>query len=218
MCNARHGGTFLVIPKQADVSTRLTLKYAVKSNRLQAAIQKRATFEPGLSNPHYRTSMAGSDVDNAHFSERDLARTSDLVASFAAVDGAVVLERDLTVLGFGAEILDMEIRNENEVVKHGRHPYGTPGDKPLTGFGMRHRSAYRFCEKLKGTIAFVVSQDGGLRIFCNPDGEVVAFEGPTTEDWIFCQVTSGDTMEVEELRTEEEKEPGVDRGNSTNDR
>ena len=201
VCNARHGGTFLVVPKHVDVSAHLRLTYATKSNQLQVAIHKRASFEPGLSNPHYRTSMAGSNLDDAHFSERDLARTSDLVASFAAVDGAVVLERDLTVLGFGAEILETEIPNENEFVKYGRHPHGRPDDKPLTGFGMRHRSAYRFCKKLKGAIAFVISQDGGLRVFCNPDGRVVAYEGPTPEDWVSPSVRRRDTSEVEEPRT-----------------
>lgn len=203
VCNARHGGTFLVVPKHADVSTRLRFTYAMKSDRLQSAIQKRACFEPGLSNPHYRTSMAGSDLDDAHFSERDLARTSDLVASFAAVDGAVVLERDLSVLGFGAEILKTEIPNENEFVKYGKHPHGRPDDKPLTGFGMRHRSAYRFCEKSKGAIAFVISQDGGLRVFCNPDGKVVVFEGSTPEDWVFPMVSTRDPIDEEEHRKKE---------------
>ncbi len=205
VCNARHGGTFLVVPKDADVSTRLRLTYAMKSDRLQVAIHKRASFEPGLSNPNYRTSMAGSNLDDAHFSERDLARTSDLVASFAAVDGAVVLERDLTVLGFGAEILETKIPSESEFIEFGKHPHGRPDEKPLSSFGMRHRSAYRFCENVEGAIVFVVSQDGGLRVFCNTGGKVIAFEEPTPEDWVFSSVTSRDTSEVPESRTEEEK-------------
>ena len=49
---------------------------------------------------------------------------------------------------------------------------------------MRHRSAYRFCEKVDGAIAFVVSQDGDLRVFCDIGEEVRLYEGFTTEDWI----------------------------------
>ncbi len=101
-------------------------------------------------------------------------------------------------------------------MKYGSHPHGTPDEKPLTGFGMRHRAAYRFCEKIKGAIAFVVSQDGGLRVFCNPDGKVVAYEGPTPEDWVSSSVTRRDTSEVEEPRTEEEKE-AADGRQSTSD-
>ena len=195
VCNARHGGTFLVVPKIVDVSEPIRFKYPLHSDRLHAAIQKRASFEPGLSNPLYRKKMEGSVLDNAHFSERNLARTSDLVASFAAVDGAVVLQRDLTLLGFGAEILLTESPAENELVECHRHP-DKPYHKPLSSFGMRHRSAYRFCQKVKGAIAFVVSQDGDLRVFCDIGDKVILFEGPTPEDWVSSHVTSNDTQET----------------------
>jgi len=182
--NARHGGTFIVVPKTADISKLVRFKYPLDCQQLRTSIQKRASFEPGLSNPGYRKSMAGSDLDDAHFSERDLARTSDLVASFAAVDGAVVLQEDLKLFGFGAEILGTEDPTENDFVKC-KHPPQNPYDKPLNSFGMRHRSAYRFCQKSGGAIAFVVSQDGDLRIFCNVSDEVTLFEGSTPEDWVF---------------------------------
>ena len=138
VCNARHGGTFLVVPKGIDISNLVKFKYAMQSDWLQAAICKRATFEPGLSNQHYRHSMAGSDLDEAHFAERDLARTADLAASFSSVDGAVVLQRDLTLLGFGAEILDTQMPSESEMVQYGNHPLGQPKDRQLIDFGMRH--------------------------------------------------------------------------------
>jgi len=192
VCDARHGGTFLVVPKIADVSKLLRFTYPLPCDRLQADIQKRANFEPGLSNPVKRRSMAGSDLDDAHFSERDLARTSDLVASFAAVDGAVVLEHDLTLLGFGAEILVTEDPTENESVKC-KHPPRKPKYKLLSSFGTRHRSAYRFCKEVKGAIAFVVSQDGDLRIFCEIGGEVTLFEGSTPEDWVLSVVKLKET-------------------------
>lgn len=207
VCNAKHGGTFLVIPKNTDVSGLLKFKYPLKSNCLQIAIQKRASFEPGLSNPGYRTSMVGSDLDDAHFSERDLARTSDLFASLASVDGAVVLECDLMLLGFGAEIFDKKFPQENELVEFGKHPHGKPDNKPLSRFGMRHRSAYRFCEKIEGIIAFVVSQDGDLRVFCNIGGKVILFEGPTPEDWVFSNIRSQDKDEEEHHKSKEQKGP-----------
>lgn len=190
VCQARHGGTFLVIPKDAAIEEHLRVKYFLRSNQLQNSIQKRATYEPGLSNPNYRWGMEASDLDDAHFSERDLSRAADLVASFASVDGAVVLERDLTLVGFGAEILDTKFPDDDEKVKYGRHPHGRPKPRRLSDFGMRHRTAFRFCEKIEGALAFVLSQDGGIRVFCNTGGEtVIAFEGPTFEDWIFPSAT-----------------------------
>jgi hypothetical protein len=210
VCNARHGGTFLVVQKAADISELFRFKYSLNSNRLQAAIQKRASFEPGLSNHHYRASMAGSALDDAHFSERDLARTSDLVASFASVDGAVVLDRDLMLLGFGAEICETKLPREEELVEFGKHPYGQPDSKPLSLFGMRHRSAYRFCENVKGAIAFVVSQDGDLRVFCNIDEKVIVFEGPTPEDWVSTMVQSKKTHETSDNRLKMELNKAIE--------
>ena len=53
--------------------------------------------------------------------------------------------------------------------------------KPLTRFGMRHRSAYRFCHWVPGAMAFVISQDGDLRVFGNVQWRVELFDGPTPE-------------------------------------
>ncbi len=197
---ARHGGTFLVVPEGVEVSSLVRFKYPLRSDQLQTAIWKRGSFEPGLSNPHYRRSMAGTDLDDAHFSERDLARTADLVASFSAVDGATVLHRDLTLLGFGAEILDTRLPDNNELVQYGKHPHGKPEDKPLNNFGMRHRSAYRFSERVEGAIAFVVSQDGNTRVFCNVDGKVIAFEGPTPEDWAYSKFRVDNTPDQKSFK------------------
>jgi DNA integrity scanning protein DisA with diadenylate cyclase activity len=34
---------------------------------------------------------------------------------------------------------------------------------PVESFGTRHRSAFRFCSSLEDSIAFVLSQDGGVK-------------------------------------------------------
>lgn len=180
---ARHGGTILVIPKDADVSDLIRMKYSLPTEVLRASIEKRASYEPGLSNQLYRNNMNGSDVDRAHFSERDLARTSDLLASFTAIDGAVILRRDLTLLGYGAEILEVDPPSAEDVVEY--VAYGEyRGVKRLIDFGMRHRSACRFCQKVEQAIAFVVSQDGDLRVFINEGGKVRLYEGATPESWV----------------------------------
>ena len=49
---------------------------------------------------------------------------------------------------------------------------------------MRHQSADRFCQQVPGAIAFVVSQDGNLRLFGHREGVVHLYEGPTPEDWV----------------------------------
>lgn len=193
VCNAHHGGTLLVVPENAEVLGYVRFKYAMQSDQLKAAITKRARYEPDLSNPLARRALPGADVDDAHFSDKDLARVVDLVASLAAVDGAVVFREELTLLGFGAEILDQEAVQDDETVEYGRHPHGTPPNRSLNAFGMRHRSAFRFCQAIEGSLAFVVSQDGDLRVFANVQGEVRLFDGACPEDWMHPTLTVSET-------------------------
>lgn len=187
VCNARHGGCFLVVPEAVDLSAMpIKLKYRLGAERLQDVLLERMAVEPGLSNHiHGRQDIEISVLDDSHFIERDVARITDLAASLAAVDGAVVLRRDWRLVGFGAEITETGLWSDDEAVEYGKYPdrMEGPRTKPLSSFGMRHRSAYRFCQKVAGAMAFVISQDGELRVFCNIKGHVQLFDGPTPEDF-----------------------------------
>ena len=146
---------------------------------------ERMAVEPGLSRHiHGCNDIPISVLDDSHFIERDVARITDLAASLAAVDGAVVLRRDWRLVGFGAEITETGLWSDDEEVEYGKHPDSMDGPiaRPLSSFGMRHRSAYRFCQRVPGAMAFVISQDGELRVFCNVEGGVELFDGPTPED------------------------------------
>ncbi len=35
--------------------------------------------------------------------------------------------------------------------------------EPFTGYGTRHRSAFRFVDKMEPSVAFILSQDGGIK-------------------------------------------------------
>ena len=187
VCNARHGGCFLVVPEAVDLADMpITIKYRLGAERLQDVLRERMAVEPGLSrHVHGRHDIEIASLDDSHFIERDVARITDLAASLAAVDCAVILRRDWRLVGFGAEITETGIWSDDEEVEYGEHPdlMDRPRGKPLSTFGIRHRSAYRFCQKVPGAMAFVVSQDGDLRVFCNVEGRVELFDGPTPEDF-----------------------------------
>jgi hypothetical protein len=59
------------------------------------------------------------------------------------------------------------------------------GDKtaaaPVTGYGTRHRSAFRFVEHMAPSVAFILSQDGGIRAATEVGGRVVMW--PYFELW-----------------------------------
>jgi hypothetical protein len=187
VCNARHGGCFLVVPEAVDLADMpLRIKYRLGAERLQDVLRERMAVEPDLSHHvHGSQDIEITLLDDSHFIERDVARISDLAASLAAVDGAVILRRDWRLVGFGAEITETGIWRDDEEVEYGKHPDSMDGPraKPLSSFGMRHRSAYRFCQKVPGAMAFVISQDGNLRVFCNVIDRIESFDGPTPEDF-----------------------------------
>src|SRR5215217_8103314 len=104
-----------------------------------------------------------------------LFETAHLIAGLAAADGAVVMSKHNELLGFGGMIsgrlpdvervwraLDLE---GEEVAEEG------------TGnVGARHRSAYRLGGALPGSVAVVISQDGGVRFVCQRGGRVTYWE------------------------------------------
>jgi hypothetical protein len=182
-CNARHGGCFLVIPNGSDVSTQARIKYPLNSTLIQDTLRERLACEPALFS--YMPGKAEIDpaiLHRGHFCERQVARMCDHVASLASVDGSVVIQRDLRILGFGAEILNTAAPAGNETAETRDWPTGEPTYQPVNRFGMRHRSAYRFCQGMPSSIAFVISQDGDLRIFDSLEGKARLFERVTPDD------------------------------------
>lgn len=103
--------------------------------------------------------------------------TAKALAGLSCVDGCVVVDGDLAVLGFGGEIRVDEAKASSapRSLRNIKTGELTPEDE-LLSFGTRHRSAYRLCKVHPGTIAFVISQDGDLRIFYSTDSDVYGFQ------------------------------------------
>ena len=52
----------------------------------------------------------------------------------------------------------------------------TVAEEETRNVGTRHRSAYRLADALPGSVAVVISQDGGVRFVCQKDGRVTYWE------------------------------------------
>ncbi|GAB6126284.1 diadenylate cyclase [Humidesulfovibrio idahonensis] len=83
------------------------------------------------------------------------------VGDLGLIDGAVVMDMDLMLHGFGAKLLfgpeEFTVTTLNAVTGRVRE------DVPLAALGgMRHQSAARFVQANRETDAFVISQDGRL--------------------------------------------------------
>ncbi len=102
---------------------------------------------------------------------------ADIVSGLSSVDGCVVLDRELRVNGFGGEILVDPGRANRESRELRNLKTGEPMPvSELDRLGTRHRSAYRLVKAHPGVIAFVVSQDGDLRIFTSTQDDVFGFD------------------------------------------
>lgn len=100
---------------------------------------------------------------------------SRLIANLAAVDGAVVLDKRFSLVGFGAEV-STELPSPNRVYQavdvegHKRVP------REIERVGTRHRAAYRFVDGHPNGLAIALSQDGGVTFVAKRAGDVVFWE------------------------------------------
>jgi len=87
------------------------------------------------------------------------------------VDGALVLDQRLCVIGFGGEIrVDrnvIQVEQAHDLDGEHRSDWNVQAD------GTRHRSVYRLCSVEPQVIGFVISQDSQVRMIANVDESVV---------------------------------------------
>lgn len=164
---AGHGGMFVFLPPQSS----------------RGALEGLLSEGVGVSWPNLgrvALNLAQGAVHHSTYVEQWETATR-VTAQASCVDGAVVLDAALSVLAFRVELcaredrlppcrlLDPEI-SEPTVL----------GSVNLAAFGTRHRSAARFCAKVPGAVAVVVSQDGEMREFTLLPGGWVGICGPLT--------------------------------------
>jgi hypothetical protein len=172
---ARHGGTIIVVPPSCgdqilQGGRYLHLKYAFVDE------EPRKRFRSLILSALAQTArVAGQTREKVGWNlysttaDRLIAATDEaifelahLVAGLGDVDGAVVMTQRFELLGFAAEILGdlpevptvlraSDLEGEECTVEH------------TDSVGTRHRSVYRFCAAVPGSLGIVVSHDGGVR-------------------------------------------------------
>ncbi|HDR6299955.1 TPA: DNA integrity scanning protein DisA nucleotide-binding domain protein [Bacillus cereus] len=169
-----HGGTFLIVPSQlaseSDIlSDSLNIKYSIKSPIIWNTIINESIARKKYFELFFKAAKTVEDFnkqirsDNIkQRSEEKIFEFEEFVASLTGVDGAVLLNTKLEILGFGTEITLST--PEVEYIKEAKDANGeTFTEIPINSFGTRHRSAIRFCSKIENSIAIVISQDGSVK-------------------------------------------------------
>jgi hypothetical protein len=186
--NFRHGGAFLLTPEPD--ARFLDIKYGIEYPRLHTALVARGKadiartaasdqiFEYLESDADELPMLLHLDESVEQTNSADIESEIDgaiwFVALLSRVDGLVLMNMDLEVRGFGVVITADALPRE---VCRARDPAGLELE-PLDydHYGTRHRSMMRYCGAVPGSIGFVVSQDGDVRVMTSLEGRLVMWD------------------------------------------
>lgn len=182
---ARHGGLILVVGAERGTPeaspAALRLKYAFTqdepSHRYRSLVLKILEAVAATSS---KASVGWADFESSESAlfealEQEVFELSRVLSNLTAIDGALVLDKRLGIVGFGAEVsaeLPTPRRIWNALDTEGEQL--APAD--IQNVGTRHRAAYRFVNDHPEGLAVVVSQDGGVSFVANRGGRVVFWE------------------------------------------
>ncbi len=182
-----HGAAFLFAPSQAD----LNVKHSVNYTRIRSALDGIGYFETKKYQLFQTIQAIERHSDSIPLDlHTDWAIVEDelqdcrseldsaiwFVSLLSRIDGAVLLDFDISVVGFGVEILTTAappllyrasdaVGSQRGLSKIEYEHYGT-----------RHRSMMRYCASHPGAIGFVISQDGDARAITADQGRVLLWD------------------------------------------
>jgi hypothetical protein len=180
-----HGGTLIVVPdhlttKDPRLTDRLSIKYPCEYDVLweiliESILLNKKQYSKGelkISPKIFR------EYKNLEFQNRlikdPIFDSISAISKLANVDGALVITDKFRLLGFGAEVIASS-PSLKQIMIPGYISGGELVSNPtsIESFGTRHRSAFRFCSNYEKSVAFVFSQDGGVKAITRVGPDVV---------------------------------------------
>ncbi len=180
---AQHGGMLLLVggaPTQLPLRG-LRLKYpfefsepARRYRTLLFQILERIADSSNAASVGWTDFVLDQSADIERL-EQAVFELSRLIASLAAIDGAVVLDKSFRIIGFGAEV-SADLPSPDRVWRALDTEATHCEPASVEDVGTRHRAAYRFVRDNPEGLAIVLSQDGGVSFVANREGEAVFWE------------------------------------------
>jgi hypothetical protein len=169
----RHGGAFVVVPdpRRAPVE----LKYPTEPLPLGRELAE-MWLALARARHLFGSSLAAEALELARVRRHQLWSTAASVGQLSAQDGCVLLDRRMTVHGFGGTIEAEAKASAARTYADSRTNAPREEEELLARFGHRHRSAFSLCKAVPNAIAFVISQDGDLPVFSSDDRHVYCDE------------------------------------------
>jgi DNA integrity scanning protein DisA with diadenylate cyclase activity len=204
-----HGGALVVVPNSFPTSRENHISFAYKfkdsstlilQERLQEFVTanceaKKIEMQFMMGQATEMPSLAPLHIKAVESYRALLDSTLRSIGDLSAIDGALVMDDTLKVLGFGAKLQNSSLEEFN-VISY--DPLiskdtlsGVIGEVPITKLfsGTRHQSAARFVKEDNNAMVFVASQDGRLTLFVwvTNDSRVMAVRNLEHCIWDFCQ-------------------------------
>jgi hypothetical protein len=168
----RHGGAFVVVPDPARVS--IELKYPTEPLALGDELVK---LWLALARTHrlLGENLSAESLEQTRVRRHQVWSAAASTGHLSAHDGCVVLDRKMTVHGFGGTI-ESAAAASPRTYADSRTKTPLAEDQLLSRFGHRHRSAFQLCKAVPNALAFVISQDGDLPVFSSDERYVYCDE------------------------------------------
>ena len=171
-----HGGHFFIVPSAESCEELTTYKYKMRScfPGERTEMNEEEAEGPGLLEYIEHALRKDKQKDGTH-TNRDIGTYANMIAGFTLVDGAVILNKDLDLIGFGAETHPAMSRRS---VKMSFMRQDNTEDKTrnFNDNGMRHRACYNFCYDVEGAVGVILSHDGGVEVCTKIDGKVLVYD------------------------------------------
>lgn len=171
----RHGGTLVVVPTCNSAEQLRDIAWghrfaASGENCVCNNLSELETAERRYADAKEQFQLRPPSGDFVNLLQSSVEAHRDLldkllrdVGDLSRIDGAVVIDEELRVFGFGAKLTG---DGENFLVYSADALTGTTDRVPLASLGgTRHQSAARYVHSNPESMVFVASQDGRLSLF-----------------------------------------------------
>ena len=216
----RNGGAILITPEINPAD--LNVKYGINYDRLPGSLEANAVtkMKADYLEQHLLELSEAKPKEipsNQYFQlrrmEKELRANKNeidgviwFIALLTRVDGLVVMDPNLVVRGYGVEIKNWQ-EPDNLFIAADR--LATPAKLRPTSynhFGTRHRSMMRYCSQNPGSIGFVVSQDGEVRVMTMLGERLVMWENIKLKYYSYASKKKASvTAESKALATEDQR-------------
>jgi len=171
-----HGGAFVVVPnvQTAEIKPRYHIRpFDLGAELRESWLSLCRVWQAVNGDVDYRI------VDLLEDKRRRVHRlcsASRSIGHLSATDGCVLFDRTLTLHGFGGDIALTGAPTKRCIRVEGERRQELSEDDLLRPFGHRHKSAFYLCKRLPKSLAFVISQDGDLRLFASDESAVYLYD------------------------------------------